>query len=54
MISRETVLVASGKEVKEAFEKIASGEKAYVTAQELRAVSYMLCTSILQVRWNIG
>lgn len=40
MISRETENVQSSSEVEQAFRALTSGEKPYITAQELYAVSY--------------
>ena len=39
MISRETENVQSSSEVEQAFRALTSGEKPYITAQELYAVS---------------
>lgn len=41
MISRETENVQSSSEVVEAFRALTSGEKPYITAQELYAVSIL-------------
>ena len=40
MISRETENVQSSSEVEQAFRALTSGEKPYITAQELYAVSH--------------
>ena len=44
MISRETENVQSSSEVEQAFRALTSGEKPYITAQELYAVSSVFCT----------
>lgn len=40
MISRETENVQSSSEVEQAFRALTSGDKPYITAQELYAVSF--------------
>ena len=47
MISRETENVQSAKDVEDAFKALTSGEKPYITAQEMYAVRtdslFMIC-----------
>ena len=46
MISRETENVQSSSEVEQAFRALTSGEKPYITAQELYAVSTVYTLSL--------
>lgn len=54
MISRETENVRSSEEVENAFRAITSGERPYVTAEELYAVSCFLQGYILTSRIVCG
>jgi len=49
MISRETENVQSAREVIDAFRALTTGEKGYITANELFAVSI---SAILAVQWH--
>lgn len=51
MISRETENVQSSSEVEQAFRALTSGEKPFITKQELYAVS---CRDHLYIRVFIG
>ena len=53
MISRETENVQSSTEVENAFRALTSGEKPYITSQELYAVSNATVVScLLQVAFH--
>lgn len=54
MISRETENVRSSEEVENAFRAITSGERPYVTAEELYAVSWFGQVYILNRRIVCG
>lgn len=51
MISRETENVQSAREVIDAFRALTTGEKQYITATELFAVSHLLSALIIH-RWH--